>query len=145
MEEIWNNGNPRRLHVLYPLVDQSGRPTVAATVLSGLRSALPDMRLEITQTVTARGCVVAEWTVRGTHTGEVAALSLEDVFADRHIGADNPFGFLTLSPSGRHVQLRGISTFRLQAGKVVSNAELVDRLEVVRQLRGLPLPDLRAA
>jgi predicted ester cyclase len=70
---------------------------------------------------------------------------LEDVFADRHIGADNPFGFLTLSPSGRHVQLRGISTFRLQAGKVVSNAELVDRLEVVRQLRGLPLPDLRAA
>jgi hypothetical protein len=103
------------------------------------------MRLEITQAVSARGRVVVEWEVRGTHTGEVDALSLPDVFADRHVGADNPYGFTTLPPSGRQVEIRGISTFRLRDGKVASSAELVDRLEIVRQLRGLPRPDLLAA
>jgi ketosteroid isomerase-like protein len=52
---------------------------------------------------------------------------------------------MTLPPSGRQVEIRGISTFRLRDGKVASSAELVDRLEIVRQLRGLPRPDLLAA
>ena len=57
---------------------------------------------------TADGRVVENWTMTGTHTGEV-------------------FG---LPPSGQDVQVRGMEIFRCEGGKIVEHWGAVDMSDV---------------
>jgi len=79
----------------------------------GWRSAAPDLQM-VSENITAQGnMVTVAWTARGTHTGKGNGL---------------------VKPTGKHILIRGSSTFRVVDGKIVEVWNNFDRNEVFRQL-----------
>lgn len=79
--------------------------------------AFPDLRIAISDQVAEGDRVVSHWTARGTHTGDL----------------------LGLPPTGKTVDLRGISLGRIADGRFVENLDIVDRLSMLQQLDALPM------
>ena len=70
-------------------------------VYEPFRTAFPDVRVEVVETVAAGDVVVARWRATGTHTGPG----------------------LGMPPTGRPIDVRGMTWIRYQDGKMVEGHE----------------------
>jgi steroid delta-isomerase-like uncharacterized protein len=85
----------------------------AKQFLSGYISAFPDMSVSVEDVIAEGDKAVTRWTLRGTHEGEV-----------------EEFG----PPTGKRVELEGITIHRISEGKIVEEWERYDNLGVLQQL-----------
>ena len=81
------------------------------------KTALPDLNITIEDVVGEGDKAVTRWTVRGTHQGEVEELG---------------------PPTGRQVELKGITIHRIDGGKIVEEWEAYDNLSILQQLGLVP-------
>jgi steroid delta-isomerase-like uncharacterized protein len=81
------------------------------------KTALPDLNITVEDVVGEGDKAVTRWTVRGTHQGEV-----------------EEFG----PPTGRQVEINGITIHRIEGGKIVEEWERYDNLSILQQLGLVP-------
>jgi steroid delta-isomerase-like uncharacterized protein len=85
------------------------------TLIQAINNAFSNMTAEFDEYFeTTDGCVVENWAMTGTHTGEV-------------------FG---LPPSGQSVRVRGVEIFRCENGKIVEHWGAVDMSDVAQKAMG---------
>ena len=76
-------------------------------------SAFPDFNATVEDVIAEGDKAVTRWTIRGTHQGEI-----------------EEFG----SPTGKQVEIKGITIHRIEDGKILEEWERYDNLSVMRQL-----------
>ncbi|MHA7289158.1 ester cyclase [Arthrobacter sp. MDT3-24] len=81
------------------------------------KSAFPDMSATVEDEIAEGDKVVTRWTLRGSHQGEI-----------------EEFG----PPTGRQVEIKGISVSRIEGGKIVEEWNSYDNLGVMQQLGLVP-------
>lgn len=79
--------------------------------------AFPDLHATVEDVIAEGDKVVTRWTVRGTHQGET-----------------EEFG----PPTGRQVEIEGVTIHRIEGGKIVEEWERYDNLSVMQQLGFAP-------
>jgi steroid delta-isomerase-like uncharacterized protein len=89
----------------------------AKQYLSMYLSAFPDLNVTVEDVIAEGDQVVTRWTLRGTHQGEI-----------------EEFG----PPTGRQIELEGITIHRIAGGKIVEEWERYDNLSVMQQLGLVP-------
>jgi predicted ester cyclase len=96
------------------------------TFMAGLREAFPDFRVERMADLIVEGDVVmSRWVCEGTHTGPA--------FYDLVMGA-------LPEASGQKMRFTGMSSMRLENGKIVEEIELADGVTASSQLGFIRLP-----
>ncbi len=89
----------------------------AKQYLSMYLSAFPDLSLTVEDAIAEGDKVVARWTSRGTHQGEI-----------------EEFG----PPTGKQFEVEGITIQRIEGGKIVEEWERYDNLSILQQLGLVP-------
>jgi steroid delta-isomerase-like uncharacterized protein len=89
----------------------------AKQFLAIYKTAFPDLHATVEDAIAEGDKVVTRWTVRGTHQGEI-----------------EEFG----PPTGRQVEIKGITIHRIDGGKIVEEWERYDNLGVMQQLGLVP-------
>jgi steroid delta-isomerase-like uncharacterized protein len=77
------------------------------------KTAFPDLNVTVEDVISEGDNVVTRYTMRGTHQGEI-----------------EEFG----PPTGRQVELQGITVHRIADGKIVEEWERYDNLSLLQQL-----------
>ena len=80
-------------------------------------TAFPDLNATVEDVISEGDKVVTRYTIRGTHQGEI-----------------EEFG----PPTGKQVEIKGITIHRIEDGKIVEEWERYDNLSVLRQLGLVP-------
>ncbi len=124
LDELWNRSN-------FGLVDQllaSDYDGHSSTVICGpegamefvprLRNAFPDFQFSILDQIAEGDKVATRWTIRGTHKGE----------------------FQGMPPSGKQIEMTGITIFRIANGKLIEGWTNEDVLGMLQQLGAVPAP-----
>ena len=81
-----------------------------------MRAAFPDLRYDIEDLVAEGDTVVARWRLTGTHEGDLAGPTM------------------SVPPSGKRIDLWGMSLCRIEGGMVTENWESFDMMEFLEQL-----------
>jgi steroid delta-isomerase-like uncharacterized protein len=89
----------------------------ARQFVSMYKTAFPDLNVTVEDAIVQGDKVVTRYTVRGTHQGEI-----------------EEFG----PPTGRQVELEGITIHRIEDGKIVEEWERYDNLGILQQLGLVP-------
>ena len=89
----------------------------ARQFVSMYKTAFPDLNVTVEDAIVQGDKVVTRYTVRGTHQGEI-----------------EEFG----PPTGRQVELEGITIHRIEDGKIVEEWERYDNLDILHQLGLVP-------
>ena len=76
-------------------------------------SAFPDFNATVEDVIAEGDKAVTRWTVRGTHQGEIEEIG---------------------PPTGKQVEIKGITIHRIEGGKIVEEWERYDNLSVMQQL-----------
>lgn len=98
--------------------DQEIRGTEEAKQFIAMyKSAFPDLSVTVEDEIAEGDKVVTRWTLRGTHQGEI-----------------EEFG----PPTGRQVEITGISISRVEGGKIVEEWNSYDNLGVMQKLGLVP-------
>jgi steroid delta-isomerase-like uncharacterized protein len=120
-EEVWNQRRTATVHELLRPDSvghlQSGDvvgPEPFLEVHAQLLQALPDLRVQVEDTVAQGDHVVVRWTATGTHQA-------------RGMGCD---------PAGTQVQFRGMTWIRYHDGKMVEGWDAWDLGGLMQKLRG---------
>ncbi len=120
--DVWNE---RKTETIYELLgpDSVGHqednvdivgPEPFAKFHQTFLETLPDMKVEILDTVAEKGKVCVHWHFTGTHTGSG----------------------LGLRPTGREVSMRGMSWFRIAQGKIVEGWDAWNQQALIQYLSG---------
>jgi steroid delta-isomerase-like uncharacterized protein len=122
--EIVNQRNPDLIEEFYPpdfvwhVPDQDLRGyEQAKQSVSTFFAAMPDINISVEDVIAEGDQAVSRYTIRGTHQGET-----------------EEFG----PPTGRQMELRGITIHRFEDGKIVEQWEAYDNLSVMQQLGLVP-------
>lgn len=123
-EEIWSKGNTALVDELYAanyvaLNPTPGLPADREGVKMEVASyfqAFPDQAVTVDDIVAQGDKVVARYTVRGTHTGEL----------------------MGIPPTAKSMEVTGISIMRLENGKVAEEFALFDAMGLFQQLGLVP-------
>jgi steroid delta-isomerase-like uncharacterized protein len=122
--EIVNQRNPDLIEEVYPPdfvwhePDQDLRGyEQAKQFVSTFFKALPDINITVEDVIAEGDKAVSRYTIRGTHQGET-----------------EEFG----PPTGRKMELKGITIHRFEEGKIVEEWEAYDNLSVLQQLGLVP-------
>lgn len=81
------------------------------------RSAYPDLKIKVDDMIAEGDRVVTRWTATGTHSGEL----------------------MGIPPTGRKVEVTGISIDRIEKGKVTEHWDVFDQFGMIHQLGVVPL------
>jgi predicted ester cyclase len=81
-----------------------------------LAEAFPDQRYDILELIAERDKLVARWRMTGTHLGELAGPTM------------------TIPPTGRCIDIWGMSMYRVEGGMATDIWESFDMREFLRQL-----------
>jgi steroid delta-isomerase-like uncharacterized protein len=124
LDELWNRSN-------FVLVDQllatdyDGHssteirgPEGAMEFVPRLRLAFPDFQFSILDQLAEADKVATRWTIRGTHEGE----------------------FQGMLPSGKRIEMTGITIFRIANGRLIEGWTNEDVLGMLQQLGAVPKP-----
>ena len=118
--EIVNQKNPEIIEECYPPdfvwhgPDQDIRGyEIAKQMSSTFFAAFPDAHITDEDVIAEGEKVVRRYTTRGTHQGETAM-----------------FG----PPTGRQIELKGITIHRIERGKIVEEWESYDTMSMMKQL-----------
>lgn len=123
--ELWNTGNAEIAHRVYaddcPRVESNLPPdtqggAAVARYVAELRSAYPDLRLEVNETVSEGDRLVVRWTATGTHGGM----------------------FRGLAPTGKRINIEGVTLARVKDGKLTEDRVYFDRMTMFEQLGVVP-------
>jgi len=125
--EVYNGGNMGLIDELFspefvgrdlndPSQERHG-PEGVKRVVEAFRNAFPDLKGTLEDQTAEDDKVVNRYTGRGTHRGE----------------------FLGIAPTGREVELSGVTIFRLREGKIVVAWDFYDGLGLLRQLGTMPV------
>jgi steroid delta-isomerase-like uncharacterized protein len=126
-EEMWNNNTPALADELvaanYTHHDPANPttppgPAGQKQLLSMYITAFPDSRFTVDDIIAEGDMVVARWTARGTHRGELQGIA----------------------PTGKQVTVTGISCSRMSGGKMVEGWINWDTLGMMQQLGLVPMP-----
>ena len=120
-EELWNKGNLSLADELFdpnyahhdPSTPDVGRgPEGEKKRVALYRTAFPDLRLTIEDVIAEGQTVMARWSCRGTHKGDLSGIA----------------------PTGKQVTISGVSVARFTNGKMVEGWVNWDALGLMRQL-----------
>jgi steroid delta-isomerase-like uncharacterized protein len=125
--EVYNKGDMELIDELFspdfvgkdpndPSLEHRGRKGVKR-VVAAFRNAFPDLEGTLEDQTAEDDKVVNRYTGQGTHRGE----------------------FLGVAPTGREVELSGVTIFRLRGGKFVVGWDFYDGLGLLRQLGAMPM------
>jgi steroid delta-isomerase-like uncharacterized protein len=89
----------------------------AKQFIARYKSAFPDMNVTVEDVIAEGDKVVSRWTIRGTHQGEI-----------------EEFG----PPTGRQVELEGLTLHRIEGGQIVEEWDRYDNLSFMQQLGLVP-------
>ena len=95
-----------------PAPGQEAGPEGYIAFFKMMRTAFPDMELEVEQMVADDDNVAFAYTVKGTHEGE----------------------FMGIAPTGKSVQFRGMQISKFKDGKMVERWGSSDELGILKQL-----------
>ena len=123
--ELWNTGNADIAKRIY--TDDCARidPNVPADTRGGagiaryvaeVRSAYPDFRLEILDSLAQDDRLAVHWVVTGTHKGD----------------------FRGIAPTGKQIRITGVTLARIKDGKLAEDRVYFDRMTMFEQLGVLP-------
>lgn len=121
-EEVWNKGMESTIDELFPtdgVIWGVGRPEVAShgpaafkAFYVPLRTACPDIHINLEQVVQEGDTAFARWTAAMTHTGEG----------------------LGIAPTHQKMKLCGMSAIRVRDGKIVEGWNNWDQVGMAREL-----------
>ncbi len=120
-EELWNKGNLSLADELFtpnyahhdPSTPDFGRGPESEKKRATLnRTAFPDLQLTIEDIIAEGQTVMARWSCRGTHKGDLSGIA----------------------PTGKQVTISGVSVARFTNGKMVEGWVNWDALGLMRQL-----------
>ena len=124
--EVWNQGREETVDELYAVdaiahgLGQAGAHTPGSggfkVFLRNMRSALPDLHIDVEDTIVQGDRVAARVRLRATHLGEG----------------------LGVPPTGRHVTVDGIAIARIVNGQVVETWNSWDQLSLLQQIGMIP-------
>jgi steroid delta-isomerase-like uncharacterized protein len=89
----------------------------AKQLIAMYKTAFPDLNVTVEDVIAEGEKAVTRWTVRGTHQGETEL-----------------FG----PPTGRQVEIEGLTMHRIEDGKIVEEWERYDNLGAMQQLGLVP-------
>jgi steroid delta-isomerase-like uncharacterized protein len=124
-EELWNKGNLSVADELFtpnyahhdPSTPDVGRgPESEKLRVTLYRTAFPDLRLTIEDIIAEGETVMARWSCRGTHKGDLSGIA----------------------PTGKQVTISGVSIARFDSGKMVEGWVNWDALGLMQQLGVVP-------
>jgi steroid delta-isomerase-like uncharacterized protein len=124
-EEVWNKGNlqvtddlftPNYTHHDSSTPDVGRGPESEKKRVTLYRTAFPDLRLTVEDIIAEGETVVARWSCRGTHKGDLNGIA----------------------PTGKHVNITGISIARFTNGKMSEGFVNWDALSLMQQLGVVP-------
>jgi steroid delta-isomerase-like uncharacterized protein len=124
-EELWNKGNlpvadelfaPTYNHHDSSTPDAGRGPESEKKRVTLYRTAFPDIRLTIEDIIAEGETVVARWTCRGTHRGDLNGIA----------------------PTGKQVTISGVSVVRFANGKMSEGFVNWDALSLMQQLGVVP-------
>ena len=132
-EEVWNKGNlqvadelftPNYAHHDSSTPDVGRGPESEKRRATLYRTAFPDIRLTVEDIIAEGETVVARWSCRGTHKGDLNGIA----------------------PTGKQVDITGVSIARFTNGKIFEGFVNWDALSLMQQLGVVPeLAKTRAA
>jgi steroid delta-isomerase-like uncharacterized protein len=123
-EELHNKGN---LEIIYELVDpnvvshdpfpgQAQGAQGLKETMKIFRTAFPDLRVEVNDTIAEGDKVMNKFTVTGTHKGE----------------------FMNMAPTGKKISYEEVVILRLENGKIVEHWAVADALALMQQIGAIP-------
>jgi steroid delta-isomerase-like uncharacterized protein len=124
-EEVWNKGNlpvtdelfaPNYAHHDSSTPDVGRGPESEKKRATLYRTAFPDLRLTIEDIIAEGETVVARWSCRGTHKGDLSGIA----------------------PTGKQFTISGISIARIANGKMAEGWVNWDALGLMQQLGVVP-------
>jgi steroid delta-isomerase-like uncharacterized protein len=124
-EELWNKGNlpvadeliaPTYTHHDASTPDVGRGPESEKKRVTLYRTAFADMRLTIEDLIAEGETVVARWTCRGAHKGDLNGIA----------------------PTGKQIAISGVSVVRFTGGKMVEGWINWDALGLMQQLGVVP-------
>ncbi len=124
-EELWNKGNLSLADELFdpnyahhdPSTPDVGRgPEGEKKRVALYRTAFPDLRLTIEDVIAEGQTVMARWSCRGTHKGDLSGIA----------------------PTGKQITILGVSIARFTNGKMVEGWVNWDALGLMQQLGVVP-------
>ena len=124
-EELWNKGNLSVADQLFspnyahhdPSTPDFGRGPESERKRATLyRTAFPDLQLTIEDIIAEGETVMARWSCRGTHKGDLSGIA----------------------PTGKQVTISGVSIARFTRGKMVEGWVNWDALGLMQQLGVVP-------
>lgn len=125
IEEVWNKGNlslvdelftPNYEHHDTSSPDFGRGPESEKKRVTVYRGAFPDARLTIEDIIAEGETVMARWSCRGTHKGDLSGIA----------------------PTGKQVTISGITVSRLANGKIAESYVNWDALGLMHQLGVVP-------
>jgi steroid delta-isomerase-like uncharacterized protein len=127
-EEVWNKSNlpvadeifaPTYIHHDPSTPDVGRGPESEKKRATLYRTAFPDLRLTIEEIIAEGETVMARWSCRGTHKGDLSGIA----------------------PTGKHIIISGVSITRFANGKLVEGWINWDALGLMQQLGVVPEVD----
>ena len=124
-EEVWNKGNlqvadelfaPNYVHRDASTPDVGRGPESEKKRATLYRTAFPDIRFTIEDVIAEGETVIARWTCRGTHKGDLSGIA----------------------PTGKQFIISGISIARFSSGKMAEGWVNWDALALMQQLGVVP-------
>ena len=124
-DELWNKGNmlvadelivPNYMHHDPSTPDFGKGPEGEKKRVNLYRTAFHDLRLSIEELLAEGETVVARWSCRGVHKGELNGIA----------------------PTGKQIAITGVTICRLANGKIVEGFVNWDALGLMRQLGAVP-------
>jgi steroid delta-isomerase-like uncharacterized protein len=99
--------------------EQQGSPEDVKQFVNMYLSAFPDGRTTVEDSIAEGDKVAYRWTFRGTHQGEL----------------------MGIAPTGKQVEITGITINRISGGKVEEQWNNFDQLGMLQQLGMVPAPE----
>lgn len=127
VEELWNKGDlsladqfftPNYTHHDPATPDFGRGPESEKKRASLYRTAFPDLRLTIENIISEGDTVMARWSCHGTHKGDLGGIA----------------------PTGKRIDLTGVSVARLSGGKLAEGWVSWDALGMLQQLGVVSTP-----
>jgi steroid delta-isomerase-like uncharacterized protein len=124
LDELWNRENFVAVDQLLAS-DYDGHssteirgPDGSKKFVSKLRIAFPDFQFKVVDQVAEGDKVATRWKICGTHEGE----------------------FQGMPPSGKRIEMTGITIFRIAGGKLIEGWTNEDALGVLQQIQAISMP-----
>ena len=122
MREVWNKKNFAMIKevfsdtaIIHSPLGQFKSPEEMSETVNKWVTAIPDIHIELLNTLEDNGIVVSHWKAKGTHMKDLNGIKAK----------------------GNPVEYQGVSMYRLENGKVVEYWAFLDSWTLEQQMKGI--------